>query len=341
MSASDEKSAWVDKLPEPTEDVDVENINTFFELIFERQEIWYKRFVLRQSAPWTDNDILREYKFTNVYRELDRASQWMINNIFNQSHLSVVDLVWRIMIFRFFNQPDTFDHPKYGIDLPSYKDFDPYKMWEQVVTYREKVDNPWHTAYLMNLAFAKMPPDWSGRGLFKDEAYIKTAFTKIHKAIPKLAIILAKAKEPEEIIAELEKLPAVATFQSHEFYVDFCYVSRYWKRRIMKFDEDDYTNVGPGASLGLRLIFPSLTPKEQKQGIYWLRDLAKEQLENFGQFKYIRWNRQFQRYVVTPSFGSVNLHQMEMMLCEYAKYWKMQVKEGKQRSKFVPKTTVS
>ena len=339
LDASGDGAAWVQQLPAADQDVDVDNLNLFFKLMYERQEIWYKRSHLNQPAPWTENPILRDYKYTNVYRELDRASQWMIKNILNDNSLTVVDLIWRIIIFRFFNQPDTFNHPQYAVELPHYDEFCPDKMWEQVVTYREKVDNPWHTAYLMNIAFVKKPADWTGRGLFKDGAYVRFVFAKIHAAIPKLAITLIRAKRPEEIIAQLEKLPAVAGFQSHEFYVDFTYVARYWKKRIMKFNENDYTNVGPGASLGLRLIFPSLNPKEQKEGIYWLRDLSKEQLEQYGDFKYITWSRQFQKYTVY-SGGSLTLHAMEMWLCEFSKYWKMLQQAGKQRSKFVAKTKI-
>ncbi len=340
MAASDEKSAWVEKLPPPTEEVNIDNLRLLFYLIFERQEIWYKRFVLKEPAPWTQDEILRDYKFTNAYRELDRASQWLIKNVFSQNQLSIPDLIWRIIIFRFFNQPDTFDHPEYAVELQPYKNFDPQKMWEQVVTYREKVDNPWHTAYLMNLAFLKMPSDWSGRGLFKDEAYIKTAFVKIHQAIPKIAVMLIKAKKPEEICHELEKLPAVSNFTSHEFYIDFCYAARYWKKSIMKFNEDDFTNVGPGASLGIRLIFPSLLPKEQIQGIHMLKALSKDMLAELGDFKYLHWNRQFNRYVVSM-VGNYQLTNIEFYLCEMAKYFKMQIKEGKQRSKFIPKTIIS
>ena len=46
-------------------------IQNFFEFIFNRQEIWHKRTVLRQEAPWSADEIFQTYKFCNVYRELD------------------------------------------------------------------------------------------------------------------------------------------------------------------------------------------------------------------------------------------------------------------------------
>src|ERR1700746_453813 len=132
MSGVDKEGSWTQNLPDHREDINIENLKLLFYLIFERQEIWYKRVYRKQPAPWTNDPILANFKFTNAYRELDRASQYLVENVFNQNDISVADLVWRIIIFRFFNQPDTFKHPKYAVELPAYKDFDSDKMLEQV-----------------------------------------------------------------------------------------------------------------------------------------------------------------------------------------------------------------
>lgn len=326
------------KLPNIEEDVNIDHLNEFFRTMFERQQIWYKRSILKQPAPWTKDVYLRDYKFTNVYRELDRASQWLIKNILSDHNLSIEDLLFRIIIFRFYNQPDTFNHNVYFVDLPNYKTFNPKKLWLDTVTYREKVDNPWHTAYMMNMAFLAKPKDWKGKGLFKDHAYCEYAFPKIHAMIPELVKALEICSTPEGIINILEKLPATAGFQAHEFYIDFCYVAKYWKKPIMPFNENSFTNVGPGASLGLRLIFPSMKGKDQINGIYWLRDLAEEQLAMKGDFKYLGWSKD--KGYFAQKKCNITLHQIEMFLCEFSKYWKMTIKEGKQRSKFIPKTKI-
>lgn len=330
MAATRKDTPWLKMLPKDIEEVNEDNLNTFFEIMIERQEIWYKKVVLKQPWPWTENKILRDYKYTNVYRELDRASQWMIENVLKDHSLSVKDLVWRIIIFRFFNLPATFEVG--GVELPHYDDFDPEYMWQQVVSLREKGVNPYHTAYLQNLAFLPKPANWNGRGLFKDEAIINYAFPRIHKKIPELVVALKTAESPEVLMKIMEQFDAVGGFMSHEFFIDFCYVARYWKKPIMKFDQNDYTNVGPGASLGLRLIFPSLMPKEQKRGIYVLRDIAHDWMEKLGEFKYLGWDGE--NYVCPAPNERLTLHQIEMWLCEYSKYWKMQHNVGKQRSRY-------
>ena len=46
----------------------------------ERQEIFFKKFH-NQTPPWTSDEILSTYKFTNAYRATDRVSQYLIKNI--------------------------------------------------------------------------------------------------------------------------------------------------------------------------------------------------------------------------------------------------------------------
>lgn len=151
------------------------------------------------------------------------------------------------------------------------------------------------------------------------------------------------AKKPEDIIEYLKTFPAVADFIAHEFYQDFTYIPRYTDRKFMKFDQNDFTNVGPGASIGIRLIYPSLkTIREQKPAIYCLKDEAEKWLNKIAKEKgepmpYLNWNKEKGCYEIQEECN-ITLHQIEMWLCEFQKYWKMIIGEGKQRSKFQPRS---
>jgi hypothetical protein len=46
----------------------------------ERQNIFLKK-LNGESAPWTDDKILQEYKFCNSYRINDRVSQYLLKNV--------------------------------------------------------------------------------------------------------------------------------------------------------------------------------------------------------------------------------------------------------------------
>jgi hypothetical protein len=337
-------------LPNSDLEVDENNLQLFFSTMFERQEIWYRRFILKKERPWTENEIFQNYKFTNVYRELDRNSQYQIKNIFNNFSLKGKrkELIWQIMFYRFFNNPDFFEFiHKYKLEadeagfedysllgsVPAYDNFNPECLKDFMEAFRVDKGNPFTNAYLTN---SQACP-----GKTRDECFAFKVIPTLHKMIPEISNILIKAKSPQEIIKVLLKLPSVSNFMAHEFYQDFTYAPRYSGMKLMRFDQDDYTNVGPGADAGIRWIFPNRkTGKEKLQAIYDLRDLAVEYLSEFGDFKYLGYNSESNNYYYDTFEQKITLHQIEMYLCEFQKYKKMQLKLGKQRSKFIPKTKV-
>ena len=332
-----EAYSWHTKLPDENLSVYEPFLQLFFETMYERMMIWKRRFIEQKPQPWTENAILRDSKFTNVYRELDRNSQWQIRNILLDDSLSPVNLIWKLMVFRFFNNPETF---KRGVEwrgwrngIPDWKDYDEDDFVSFIEEGRKSGENPYTNAYLIN--------SMSAPGKSRDWCYTRLVIPTLHKRIPQLISVVRNADSPESIITYLKTVPAVADFIAHEFYQDFTYIPRYTDREFMRFTQNDFTNVGPGASVGIRLIYPNLkTAREQKQAIYWLRDAAEEQLTKIGTLKgepmgYLEWDKESKEYKLTDKCN-ITLHQIEMWLCEFQKYWKMMIGEGKQRSKFVP-----
>lgn len=340
--------SWYKDLPDESLRECPQNIWLFYETMYERQMIWKRRFIDKQERPWTDDKIFRESKFTNVYRELDRNSQWQIKNILLDDGLDLKNLIWKMMVFRFFNNPETFTFkPKanlfYKYDaadkwrngIPDYEEYDEDEFAHFIEGVRENGQNPYTTAYLINSAATP--------GKTRDYCYTRKVIPTLHEKIGELMDVVFSAKQPEEIISYLKTLPAVADFIAHEFYQDFTYIPRYTNREFMKFTQNDYTNVGPGASIGIRLLFPSLaTIREQKQAIYLLQERACEMLGKIerkrgADFPYLHWDKEERKYY-TGGIFNITLHQIEMWLCEFQKYWKMTIGKGKQRSKFVPRT---
>ena len=362
-------ASFADFLPDDTIDIHQEHKRLFFWLMHERMAIWKRRFIDKKDRPWTENEILRDYKFTNVYRELDRNSQWQIKNILLDDELSLKNLIWKMMVFRFFNNPETFTFnpkrsgvaiqgdlfgapiksglkqaekisdlipaTKWRNGIPDYDEYDEDEFSKFIAGVRSSGQNPYTTAYLINSQATPGQP--------RDYCYTRVVIPTLHKRIPEIIKLVLKAKNPEEIIDYLIQMPAVANFIAHEFYQDFTYIPRYTDRKFMKFTQDDYTNVGPGASIGIRLIYPSLdSVAKQKQAIYWLRDEAERELTKVAKSKgepmyYLEWDKEKREYYLTDECN-ITLHQIEMWLCEFQKYWKMTIKTGKQRSKFEPTT---
>ena len=75
----------------------------------ERQKIFWKK-LNGELAPWTDDQILQEYKFCNSYRVNDRVSQYLLKNvIYNDKKYSDEDMLFRILLFKLFNKESTWE----------------------------------------------------------------------------------------------------------------------------------------------------------------------------------------------------------------------------------------
>lgn len=365
-----ENSTWYDMLPDESVEIYEPNLRLFFETMYERQLVWKRRFLDKKPQPWTNDEIFQNYKFTNVYRELDRSSQWQIKNIILDKDLSLKDLVWKSMVFRLFNNPDTFEfepkksHAKHDIlgdielvsskrwksGIPSYEEYDEDEFANYINGIRASGLNPFTTAYVLN----------SSAGMSRDDHFTHVALPCLHSKISEIIKVTLTAKTPEEIFQCFLTLPNIGNFVAHEFYQDFTYITRYTDRKFMKFDQNDFTNVGPGCSMGIRLIFPSIpTMLKQKVAIYKLRDVADKWLKKIGEergepFPYLGWDAEDSEYFTydldqyekwkedtrARMYSGITLHQVEMWLCEFQKYWKMINGVGKQRAKFIPITNI-
>lgn len=78
------------------------NCVPLFEFARKRHQIYLKR---QQGIPkpWTDDPILQQYRFCNVYRELDKVTVWFKNNYRNRMDTTV----FGCLAFRFFNRIST------------------------------------------------------------------------------------------------------------------------------------------------------------------------------------------------------------------------------------------
>ena len=77
--------------------------DTFWKFAYERQNIFMKR-LLGEQYNLTNDAILQNFKFTNTYRASDRVSQYLIKNVIYSKRFSVIDTVFRILLFKLFNK---------------------------------------------------------------------------------------------------------------------------------------------------------------------------------------------------------------------------------------------
>ena len=72
--------------------------NLYWYFAAERQNIFYNKLNNCEQEKWTNDPILKEYKFCNSYRASDRVSQYLIKNvIYNGNKYSDEDMIFRII----------------------------------------------------------------------------------------------------------------------------------------------------------------------------------------------------------------------------------------------------
>lgn len=79
--------------------------DTYWRFAAARQAIYLAR-LRGVGEPWSDDPILRDYRFTNVYRAADRVSQFLIQNIIYNSDApdDPENVVFRVLLFKLLTE---------------------------------------------------------------------------------------------------------------------------------------------------------------------------------------------------------------------------------------------
>ena len=79
-----------------------EEVNRFCYWQTEREKIRLQKEESKFSPPWTDDPILQEFKFCQVFREDDRTTRWFRTHI-REPLANSSDVIMATIIFRWFN----------------------------------------------------------------------------------------------------------------------------------------------------------------------------------------------------------------------------------------------
>lgn len=82
------------------------NYKRFRDFVWERMRIYERKEVALAPPPWTKDPILQKYSFTNVFREHDRTTRWIARN-WRHPNGGHPDLWFAMMVARMVNRPAT------------------------------------------------------------------------------------------------------------------------------------------------------------------------------------------------------------------------------------------
>ena len=119
----------------------------------------------------------------------------------------------------------------------------------------------------------------------------------------------------------------MGNFLAYEIWTDLTYFG-FFKQG---WTDDDFVNIGPGASWGLKLMYEKLKKKEELEKIKHLHEIQKKYLNN-KEWLGIHYSRAF------SNKPFLSLRNIEHSLCEFRKYYNISHGKGKRR-KFEPRKT--
>lgn len=294
--------------------INYENLKILFHWISERYKIHLKKDVLKLKKPWTNDEILQNYKFTNVRREHDKETKWLIKNICSNSSLSLKNKILNIILFRLFNKSQT-------LELIGLQDFDNKSLNSSIikVKLRDKKDVPFFSN-----AFYTSGPKSVANKLFKNEEnlVIKIILLVHLYNSKKISENIVKCKSQNQVYNLLLSLPGIGKFLAYQIFVDLTYTP------FFLFSENEFVIAGPGCIKGLNYIFEDFSGMNYEESLFWLRD---NQIKLFSPFKY-NPDELFSDLAKYDRF--LNIMSLENCMCEISKYIRCLKKEGRPRIRY-------
>lgn len=212
--------------------------DTYWRFAALRQGLYLSR-LNGQPQPWSDDPILSEYRFTNVFRAADRVSQYLLRHVIygRDAPNDPDDVVFRILLFKLFNKVSTWQRleREFGALTWSNYDFDAYGRALDDAAARGPI---YAAAYVM-------PPPRMGE-LRKHRNHLRLLEHMMSDALPDA---IASGSSLANVYRQLKSYPSIGRFLAFQFAIDLNYST------LMDGNENDFVVAGPGALDGIRKCF--------------------------------------------------------------------------------------
>lgn len=234
----------------------------------ERQRIFERR-VAGEPGPWTDDPILREFKFCNVFRAADRVSQYMIRDVcYHSEPCTDDDRLFQITAFRTFSKTAT------------------WRTVRDILGRYPTLDDLADGAFTSALDQARQRNGGLYTGAFilcATDAYGQSSKHRNHVELfrhmflhDQLGARLLEAKSLREIYGLLHGYPLMGDFMSYQTTIDLNYCAR------LDFSENEFTQAGPGALRGIKKCFEDLGDYTPAEIVLWMTDRQDEEFARLG-----------------------------------------------------------
>jgi len=327
----------------------------------ERHEIYKRKEIEKLPRPWTEDPVLDKYRFTNVRRELDRESKWLIENISENNNLSIQEKILWSILFRTYNKSETFKKlgfPK-SVNIEKIMDYE-NQIREKIEKETKKDPNyVWFTPafntgglkacwrFPNNRIYENSSNDVQVQVInkktgeihkkmkFKDaKRYIKDnsqyTIEGFEEDIKFRPIYLIKYALEHNIIDKI--LKADNQYEVYKIIKEIPGLSEFLAYQIFvdltyipdfPFSENEFTIAGPGCQRGLDELFEDYDNLNYEEALFWVRDHITDIWDKMG----LKYDFQKQFDHLPKEDRCLNVMMIENSFCELSKFVKL--KKGK------------
>jgi hypothetical protein len=285
----------------------------------ERLRVWWRRHVEKAKPPWTRDPILREHRFTNVYRELDPGTVFAIKNILQREDRSPYSRLFNLMVYRMIGKELTYS--RFGFLEPS--EFRAVQMIKPMQQMRAEGEAPFTEAYMV------YPCHLVEGGTGDKVIDAALAVQQLAKEWPDICWKLTTAGGREELHSILAAPYGWGRFLAYQVLVDASYpfcesgsgpdeggmVIREGAQRLLPSRNDDWVALGPGAERGLKRVFPGGGRGGIQTQVRWVRLYLEDALRGEALPVVLR-------AIGHPGVGAyaIDMSNTCNLLCEFDKY---------------------
>jgi hypothetical protein len=232
--------------------------DTYWRFAAERQQVYQAR-LRGDSPPWTADSIIASHRFTNCYRAADRVSQYLINAVIYRGSQDADEVVFRILLFRFFNRISTWRllHSALGeLTWAAFRLDRSDQVLSQAFSRGERI---------YSAAYVVPPPKLGARHKHSNHLLLLQQMMR-----SELRSKLQTCASMAEAFRLLHGYPAMGDFLSYQLLIDINYST------VINFDEMDFVVAGPGARDGLRKCFGAEARGIEADLIRYMSDSQEE-----------------------------------------------------------------
>lgn len=285
----------------------------FYDYLNEREEIRLRKEA-GFSYPWTDDPILRTYKFTNAKRHHDKTSD-KLREIFYIDHFQDdrCAILMNCALFRYFG---TWEFAE-AIGWQEFNTFDFEGIKELARSRLANRERVFTGAYVITNQGISAP---------KQEVVVDYFLRDLHKVTPEVVTIAEKTQSWEAVSDRMRLIGGFggSGFMTKEVLLDTTYTG-FWQDHdrngsLFSYPADwqTWTPIGPGARRGAARLLgdDTASPLSERK--------SAEVIHQIYGWREMLWTHEVE----------LDLTDIQFAFCEFDKYERVRLGQGKPRSKY-------